>query len=187
MRILQIDKNEEIVIGSEEWKEHVLGCEPFEGDYFDGVRLSDKIVIARNTKKLCNSCFGTCKPGTYNRLTTESENNELRTFRFCESCCNSMAFEGVYEGNIWIDSMDDEEYDAFIFENEKGDFIEPVELWEYIETVSEINRKHLKSVFGKRWQESLLDDILHKEMLTFETKADYHSEWYKRYTESLGE
>lgn len=155
MRFIEIE-NEKIEIGSEEWAEHVMSYDPYEGDMDGGSTLDDKIVKVRSTKKLCHDCLSILQPGTFSRVIVSKDGPTLIKNRFCENCCNDQAFgEVLFEGNVYIDPYDDDAMEAACKWNEElQEWQEPLPLYEVRERTRSENEAYLIEKLGPRYFEA---------------------------------
>lgn len=156
---------DEIEIGGSYWKDSVLDSMPFYGDYSDAVTLTDKVVLARTSKKLCSGCLSVCQPNTYNRIMSEKVEGTLMNFRFCQDCCTSQAFE-IYkdcDGNI-VDVEDEEAWDNACFEVRPNEWEEPKDASLIQEELRAENEKYLRSKLGKEYDKAP-DFVLYETML----------------------
>lgn len=150
-----------IEIGGDAWSDEVLAGDPFQGDYFDGSVLEDKILKVRNTKSLCHTCLSILKPKTFTRSIVMSEYGSIIKARFCQDCCHDLGYgDQLFEGNLYIDQDDDEAWEkACKWDAKKKEWIEPRELYEEREEIRSKNEKHLVKVLGKRYFEASKEDM----------------------------
>ena len=87
--VIVLDENTSVIIGQEEWIDHVLSCDPVEGDIGGTEPLEDRIVKVRSSKKLCTWCLSPRLPNTYSRVMTWYEEGEWIHHHYCQDCCNA--------------------------------------------------------------------------------------------------
>lgn len=80
------------------WEDLCMSDDPFAGDFGGGGGgdrvLSDKMVTNRKGGT-CHNCAGECEAGTRNRVRSEVVDGDLMRFRWCQTCCFSMAVYGI--------------------------------------------------------------------------------------------
>lgn len=172
MSVLEIE-DEVIEIGGEAWRGAVLSADPFEGDFGSGSYLEDKIVKVRNTKKLCHDCYSILKPGTFTRSMVLADEGQILKFRYCEECCNDLGYgEYLFEGGIYIDVDDEEQWNKACDLAEAKGLDEPREYWEERADIRIENENYLINKFGNRFWETpyeILYDVMTKRELETNT------------------
>jgi len=73
-------------------KANILSCDPFEGDFGDQNDrvFLDRMSVARKQGD-CSFCKSPIQPGDEQRRMTARFDGELRSYRWCVSCCLGMA------------------------------------------------------------------------------------------------
>ena len=82
----------------------ILSYDPFQGDFGDqgDYIFKDRLVIARKQFQ-CVHCCGTILPRQLNRYLVARFDGQMRTYRWCSTCCDAMA-QSLHDGGTSIDA-----------------------------------------------------------------------------------
>ena len=82
----------------------ILNYDPFDGDFGEPSDhiFKDRLVVARKQFQ-CVHCCGTIFPRQLNRYLVAKIDGQMRTYRWCSTCCDAMA-QAEHDGGQSIDA-----------------------------------------------------------------------------------
>lgn len=95
IRKIIVDDNYIVEENSDAWKDELIMSNIFAGDDGDYSILTDKIVVARKSNKLCDWCYGKTIPGTLVRVTSIAFDGTIHSYRYCHECCHALLQESL--------------------------------------------------------------------------------------------